>query len=143
VTIAIRKPALGSAANAFLAKKHQMLSDGNWVDALSDKTFAVEDPATEEIIAHVTAGDKADIDLAVAAARRAFDSGPWSRISPAARQRLVGWIRTTRPLPTPKNSRAPDLAHSLFDNVMVWTAPAPASGSEKGCAKMVVVEQPI
>ena len=70
MTIAIRKPALGSAATAFLAKKHQMLIDGKWVDARSGKTFSVEDPATEEIIAHVPAGDKADIDLAVAAARR-------------------------------------------------------------------------
>src|SRR5271156_802965 len=68
MTIAIRKPALGSAATAFLAKKQQMLIDGKWVDARSGKTFAVEDPATEEIIAHVPAGDKADIDLAVAAA---------------------------------------------------------------------------
>src|ERR1700730_625048 len=79
MTIAIRKPAMGAAATAFLAKKHQMLIDGKWVDA----------PATEEVIAHVPAGDKADIDLAVAAARRAFETGPWSRISPAARQRLV------------------------------------------------------
>src|ERR1700744_2486815 len=89
MTIAIRKPAMGSAATAFLAQKHQMLIDGKWVDARSGKTFAVEDPATEEIIAHVPAGDKADIDMAVAAARRAFETGPWSRISPAARQRLV------------------------------------------------------
>jgi phenylacetaldehyde dehydrogenase len=89
MTIAIRRPALGSAATAFLAKKHQMLIDGKWVDARSGQTFAVEDPATEEVIAHVPAGDKADIDLAVAAARRAFETGPWSRISPAARQRLV------------------------------------------------------
>src|ERR1700728_2730483 len=89
MTIAIRTPALGSAATAFLAKKHQMLIDGKWVDARSGQTFAIEDPATEEIIAHVPAGDKADIDLAVAAARRAFETGPWSRISPAARQKLV------------------------------------------------------
>src|SRR6202789_4457628 len=88
-TAAIHKPALGAAAAAFMAKKHQMLIDGKWVDARSGQTFAVEDPATEEIIAHVPAGDKADIDLAVAAARRAFETGPWSRISPAARQRLV------------------------------------------------------
>src|ERR1700674_2512301 len=88
-TAAIHKPALSAAANAFLAKKHQMLIDGKWVDARSGETFSVEDPATEEIIAHVPAGDKADIDLAVAAARRAFETGPWSRISPAARQRLV------------------------------------------------------
>ena len=84
MNVAITKPKLGKDATAFLAKKHQMLIDGKWVDARSGKTFAVEDPATEEIIAHVPAGDKADIDLAVAAARRAFETGPWSRISPAA-----------------------------------------------------------
>ena len=55
-TAAIRRPALSSAAAAFLAKKHQMLIDGKWVDARSGETFAVEDPATEEIIAHVPAG---------------------------------------------------------------------------------------
>src|ERR1700678_2024857 len=86
---AIQKPAVGAAAAAFMAKKHQMLIDCKWVDARSGQTFAVEDPATEEIIAHVPAGDKADIDLAVAAARRAFETGPWSKISPAARHRLV------------------------------------------------------
>src|ERR1700748_2628578 len=85
----VRRPELSSAAAAFLAKKHQMFIDGKWVDARSGKTFTVEDPATQEIIAQVPAGDKADIDLAVAAARRALETGPWSRISPAARQRLV------------------------------------------------------
>src|SRR5581483_4188874 len=89
MTIAIRKPALGSAATAFLAKRHQILIGGKWVDALSGQTFSVEDPATQEGIAHVPAGDKADIDLAVAAARRAFEAGPWSRMSPGDRSRLV------------------------------------------------------
>src|ERR1700678_2657309 len=89
MTIAIRKPSLGSAATAFLAKPHKLLIDGKWVDAKSGETFPVEDPATEEVIAHVPAGDKADIDAAVAAARRAFETGPWSKISPAARHRLV------------------------------------------------------
>src|SRR5271163_4344271 len=88
-TTTIHKPALGAAAAAFMARKHQMLIDGKWVDARSGQTLAVEDPATEEIIAHVPAGDKTDIDLAVAAARRAFETGPWSRMVPAVRQRLV------------------------------------------------------
>src|ERR1700728_5455798 len=93
MTIAIRKPSLGSAATAFLAKKHQLLIDGKWVDAKSGETFPVEDPATEEVIAHVPAGDKADIDAAVAAARRAFETGPWSRILPGDRSRLVWRLR--------------------------------------------------
>ena len=44
MTPAIHKPALGAAAAAFMAKKHQMLIDGKWVDARSGQTFAVEDP---------------------------------------------------------------------------------------------------
>ena len=47
-TVAIHRPALSSAVAAFLAKKHQMLIDGKWVDARSGATFAVEDPATEK-----------------------------------------------------------------------------------------------
>src|SRR5580704_4308485 len=89
MTITIERPSLSSAAETFLAKEHKMLIDGKWVAAKSEKTFSVEDPATEETIAHVPAGDKADIDLAVAAARLAFESGPWPRLSPAERSRLV------------------------------------------------------
>jgi len=89
MTIAIRKPALGPAAATFMAKELKMLIDGKWVGAKSGKTFTVEDPATEETIAQVPAGDKADIDLAVGAARRALESGPWSRLSPGERSRLV------------------------------------------------------
>jgi len=89
MNIAIRKPSLGSAATLFLAKKHQLLIDGKWVDAKSGETFPVTDPATEEVIAHVPAGDKADIDLAVAAARRAFEEGPWARMSPGDRSKIV------------------------------------------------------
>jgi phenylacetaldehyde dehydrogenase len=66
-----------------------MLIGGQWVAAQSGKTLPVEDPATEETITHVPSGDKADIDIAVLAARRAFEGGPWSRVSPAGRSRLV------------------------------------------------------
>ena len=66
-----------------------MLIGGKWVAAQSGETLPVEDPATQETIAHVPAGDKADIDLAVAAARRAFEGAPWSRMLPAERSRLV------------------------------------------------------
>src|SRR5580704_9605727 len=89
MTTTIERPALSSAAQEFMAKEHAMFIDGKWVPAQSGKTIPVEDPATEETIAHVPSGDKADIDLAVAAARRAFETGPWSRISPAERSQLV------------------------------------------------------
>ena len=89
MTITIDKPTVSSTLKTFLAKERKLFIGGKWVAAQSGKTFPVEDPATEETIAHVPAGDKADIDLAVAAARRAFESGPWARISPAERSRLV------------------------------------------------------
>jgi phenylacetaldehyde dehydrogenase len=88
-TVTLFKPALGSAAQAFLSKTHRMLIDGKWVDAQAGGTLPVEDPATQEVIGHVSAGERADIDLAVAAARRAFETGPWSRISTGERSRLV------------------------------------------------------
>src|SRR5580658_199957 len=89
MTVAMQRPSLSPAAAKFLAKELKLFIDGKWVAAKSGKTFPVEDPATEETIAYVPAGEKADIDLAVAAARRAFETGPWSRISPADRSRLV------------------------------------------------------
>eukprot|EP00877_Chromochloris_zofingiensis_P013807 jgi/Chrzof1/8680/Cz03g20090.t1 len=67
----------------------QLLIDGAWVDAASGKTFPVIDPRTEQVITHVAEGDKADIDRAVAAARRAFDSGPWPKMTAKARGRVL------------------------------------------------------
>jgi len=58
------------------------------VDSLSGKTFPVIDPATEEVISHVAEGDAADIDLAVQAARRAFD-GVWAKTLPSERAKIL------------------------------------------------------
>ena len=68
--------------------KYQLLIDGQWVDAASGKTFTTPNPATGEVLAEVAEGDKADIDKAVAAARRAFD-GKWSKVSARDRGRLL------------------------------------------------------
>src|SRR6204780_451868 len=89
MTITTERPALSSAAAAYLSKERKLFIDGKWVAAKSGKSFAVEDPATQETIARVPAGDKDDIDLAVRAARRAFESGPWASITPAERSRIV------------------------------------------------------
>src|SRR5262245_31071256 len=89
MTIAFRRPALGPAATALLAKEHKLLIDGKWLDAQSRNTLAVEHPATQEVSAQVPAGDRPDIGPAAAAARRAFETGPWSRIAPRDRSRLV------------------------------------------------------
>ena len=66
-----------------------MLIDGKWRESVSGKSFTTHDPATNQTICQITEGDAADVDLAVAAARRAFDSGPWSRMSAAERGRLL------------------------------------------------------
>lgn len=67
--------------------RNKMLIDGQWCDAQSGKTFDVFDPATGKVIAQVPAGDAADVDRAVAAARLAFDG--WRDTLPAVRERLL------------------------------------------------------
>lgn len=62
---------------------------GRFVPAVSGKTFATVNPATEATIAQVAEGDAADIDLAAKAARVAFESGPWSRMDARERGRLM------------------------------------------------------
>jgi phenylacetaldehyde dehydrogenase len=67
----------------------RLLIDGNWIDAVSGKTFETIDPATEETLTHIAEADAPDVDAAVAAARRAFESSSWSGISPHVRARLL------------------------------------------------------
>ncbi len=69
-------------------RKYQLFIDGKWVDAESGKTFTTPNPATGATLAEVAEGDKADIDKAVAAARRAFE-GKWSKISARDRGRML------------------------------------------------------
>src|SRR5271154_130584 len=73
----------------FVAKTRQMLINGKWVDAASGKTFPTYNPATGDVLANVAEGDKEDINRAVAAARAAFDSGPWSKATPSKRAKLM------------------------------------------------------
>jgi len=70
-------------------KDQPMFIGGKWVDSQSGKTFPTVNPATGETICQVAEGDKADIDLAVQAARKAFEHGPWPRMSAADRGRLL------------------------------------------------------
>jgi phenylacetaldehyde dehydrogenase len=66
-----------------------MLIGGKWVNAASEKTFPTFNPATGEVLAQVAEGDQEDIDRAVKAARRAFESGPWRRMTPSERGRVI------------------------------------------------------
>jgi phenylacetaldehyde dehydrogenase len=81
--------ALDHNVEAFIGATRQMFVNGEWVDAASGKTFETPNPATGETLARVAEGDAEDINRAVRAARAAFDSGPWSRMTPSERGRIV------------------------------------------------------
>ena len=73
----------------FTAAPRKLFIDGQWVDAASGKTFETPNPATGETLAAVAEGDAEDINRAVRAARKAFDNGPWGRMTPSDRGRLI------------------------------------------------------
>ncbi len=81
--------AIMPANAAFLAKPRKLLIDGAWVAAVSGRTFEVRDPSSDEVITHCALGDAADVDLAVAAARRAFETGDWAQMKPVDRERVL------------------------------------------------------
>ncbi|HEU5035417.1 MAG TPA: aldehyde dehydrogenase [Nocardioides sp.] len=62
---------------------------GDWTAPATGDTIQVVSPHSEQVVATVPEGSKADIDAAVAAARRAFDEGPWPRMSPEERIEVV------------------------------------------------------
>jgi acyl-CoA reductase-like NAD-dependent aldehyde dehydrogenase len=70
-------------------KPAQLIIDGAAVDAVSGRTFATINPATEQVITQVAEAGAEDIDRAVKAARKAFTSGPWPRMTAAQRQRVL------------------------------------------------------
>ncbi|MGZ8846422.1 MAG: aldehyde dehydrogenase family protein [Pyrinomonadaceae bacterium] len=69
-------------------RRYQLFIDGQFVDAESGKTFNSPNPATGETFAEVAEADKADVDKAVDAARKAFE-GKWSKMSARDRGRLL------------------------------------------------------
>jgi phenylacetaldehyde dehydrogenase len=78
-----------SIVREFIGKKPRLLINGEWVDARSGKTLAVFDPATGREMGRVADAGAEDVDRAVAAARAAFESGPWPEMLPVARQALL------------------------------------------------------
>ncbi|MCV3767696.1 aldehyde dehydrogenase family protein [Rhizobium sp. TRM95796] len=69
--------------------RDKLFIDGQWVAPLGGGAFPVINPATEQEFATAPAGGAGDIDLAVKAARRAFDTGPWPRMTGAERARYL------------------------------------------------------
>ncbi|MFC7275640.1 aldehyde dehydrogenase family protein [Paractinoplanes rhizophilus] len=87
-----------------LDRPHLFLG-GEWVPPASTETIPVENPATEEVIAHVPAGTAADVDRAVAAARDAFEE--WSALPPAERGAVLDRLHTALA------ARAGDIARTV------------------------------
>jgi aldehyde dehydrogenase (NAD+) len=67
----------------------KLFINGKWVNSISGKTFATLNPSTGQEICQVAEADSADVDLAVKAARKAFESGPWKKMSAAERGRRI------------------------------------------------------
>jgi phenylacetaldehyde dehydrogenase len=74
---------------SFISTPQQLFINGQWCDAASGRTFETPDPATGEILARIAEGDAEDIDRAVRAARKAFEEGPWGKMSASERGRII------------------------------------------------------
>src|SRR5580692_9374363 len=85
----MKEPQISRPVAQFMATPKKLLIDGKWLAAASEKTFEVKNPATGATIARAAEGDKADIDAAVRAARRAFESGPWPAMTPSERSKIL------------------------------------------------------
>lgn len=73
----------------FLSGPKKLFIDGEFVESVSGKTFISYNPANGEVLSHVSEAQKEDIDKAVMAAKKAFEEGPWSKMSAADRGRLM------------------------------------------------------
>ncbi len=83
------QPAYSEAVQTFLKRAPKHYIDGEWVDSTHGATIAVFDPSTGREIAKVSDASDADVDRAVAAARRAFDDGRWNGLPPQQRERII------------------------------------------------------
>ncbi|MFP5429332.1 MAG: aldehyde dehydrogenase family protein, partial [Gammaproteobacteria bacterium] len=80
---------LSANTRRFLAQPKRMLIGSEWLEAVGGGTLEVVDPASAQVFASVPAGEAADIDRAVAAARKAFEQGEWPKMRPVDRERLL------------------------------------------------------
>lgn len=89
---------------------------GRWVEPSSDKVIEVVSPSTEEVLATVPEAQEADMDAAVEAARRAFDEGPWPRMTPAERAEVL--VRVSKEV----EARVPAMAEAFTAEIGAPTA---------------------
>ena len=80
---------LERSVEEFIGAPRQLFIGGQWAEAASGKTFETPNPATGETLAWVAEGDAEDINRAVRAARAAFEDGPWGRLTPSERGRII------------------------------------------------------
>lgn len=83
------QPDYGDEIRALLTRAPGLFVDGAWQTSSGDTLLPVIDPSTGQTIGHFAEADAADVDRAVAAARRAFDDGRWNALPPAARERML------------------------------------------------------
>ncbi|MEE9200371.1 MAG: aldehyde dehydrogenase family protein [Candidatus Brocadiales bacterium] len=84
----MKKPT-SKAKPAAKIKPGKMLINGKWVKSVSGRTFKAINPATGKVITTIAEGDRRDVNLAVKAARKAFESGPWSKMDARDRGRIL------------------------------------------------------
>lgn len=80
---------LHAQVQSFIRTPRKMLIGGQWRDAASGKTFATYNPATGDTLVQVAEGDHVDVNHAVKAARTAFESGPWRKLTASERGKLI------------------------------------------------------
>jgi len=80
---------LKPTARSFVGRRGKLMIDGVFVDAASGKTFPVYNPASATILTQAAEAGQEDVDRAVAAARQAFDDGPWRKLSTSERGQLL------------------------------------------------------
>lgn len=110
-----------AAASIDSSNFDKVLIGGDWVEPATDRVIEVVSPTTEEVVFRVAEAAEADIDRAVAAARDAFDQGPWPGLSPTQRAEYL------RELARLLRTRKDDLATAWTEQMGVVFAMAAAS----------------
>ncbi|WP_053179606.1 aldehyde dehydrogenase [Pseudomonas kilonensis] len=108
-----------SLAPPRLAHPDKLFIDGQWLDARRGGRIDVISAHSEQVIARVAEATEEDVDLAVLAARRAFDSGPWPRLSPAERAEYL------RRLSAALAPRLPELAQAWAEQIGALASVSP------------------
>jgi phenylacetaldehyde dehydrogenase len=89
MSTAVSTAKISNRVAEFLSRPRKMFINNQWVDSASGKTFPTYDPATGEVLVQVAEGDREDINRAVKAARKAFETGPWPDMTASERGRLI------------------------------------------------------